>query len=48
MDEDVQTNKRHPRDFLNPGRIRIQLFNDAGEPLGPIKSRTETLWRSQP
>jgi hypothetical protein len=36
----LQLNKMHPRDFLVPGRVRVEIKNEQGELVGPIRSRT--------
>ncbi|KAJ1821831.1 signal recognition particle subunit [Coemansia sp. RSA 2675] len=41
-----EPNKSHPRDFFTPGRIRVQLFNDAGLPMRQdIRTRKELMRR---
>ncbi|KAJ2456717.1 signal recognition particle subunit [Coemansia sp. RSA 2424] len=39
-----EPNKSHPSDFFTPGRVRVQLFNDAGLPTRQdIKTRKELM-----
>ncbi|KAJ2742133.1 signal recognition particle subunit [Coemansia sp. BCRC 34301] len=39
-----EPNKSHPSDFFTPGRVRVQLFNDAGMPMRQdIKTRKELM-----
>ncbi|KAJ2000752.1 signal recognition particle subunit [Coemansia thaxteri] len=40
-----EPNKSHPSDFFTPGRVRVQLFSDAGVPLRQDISTRKELMR---
>ncbi|KAJ2157173.1 signal recognition particle subunit [Coemansia sp. RSA 552] len=41
-----EPNKRHPRDFFTPGRVRVKVFDDDGSPMNrDVTSRKELIMR---
>lgn len=37
----IEPRKTHPRDYVHPGRIRVRLFDEKGEPALSVKNRME-------
>jgi len=40
----IEARKAYPRDWIHPGRVKVQLFKENGDPTNPqVKSKNEFL-----